>query len=79
MPETIDLITARALKLEPDVLQAFAGRLRPEGRILLWVGEKDPDLPPDLMPGRSVKIAGSERRRILELRRSLSSELEHQR
>jgi 16S rRNA (guanine527-N7)-methyltransferase len=79
LPETIDLITARALKLEPDVLQAFAGRLRPEGRILLWVGEKDPDLPPDLMSGRSVKIAGSERRRILELRRSLSSELEHQR
>jgi 16S rRNA (guanine527-N7)-methyltransferase len=72
LPETIDVVTARALKLEPDVLQAFAGRLRPEGRILLWVGENDPDLPPELAPGRSVKIEGSERRRILELRLSTS-------
>jgi 16S rRNA (guanine527-N7)-methyltransferase len=70
LPETIDLVTARALKLEPEVLQAFADRLGPEGRILLWVGKEDPDLPPGLSPQGSVKIEGSERRRILELRRS---------
>lgn len=72
LPESIDLVTARALKLEPDILQAFAGRLRPRGRILLWVGEKDPELPPGLTPGGSVKLEGSERRRILELRRSIA-------
>jgi 16S rRNA (guanine527-N7)-methyltransferase len=72
LPETIDFVTARALKLEPDVLQAFADRLGPEGRILLWVGREDPDLPPGLMPHGSLKIEGSERRRILVLRRSTS-------
>lgn len=70
LPETIDLVTARALKLGPEVLRAFADRLGPEGRILLWVGKEDPDLPPGLSPRGSVKIEGSERRRILELRRS---------
>lgn len=70
LPETIDFVTARALKLEPDVLQAFAERLGPEGQILLWVGKEDPDLPPGLTPAGSVKLEGSERRRILELRRS---------
>jgi 16S rRNA (guanine527-N7)-methyltransferase len=73
LPETIDLVTARALKLDPEVLGAFASRLGTEGRILLWVGEQDPDLPPGLVPAGSVRLEGSERRRILELRRVLSS------
>jgi len=72
LPERIDLVTARALKLDPQVLEAFASRLETGGRILLWVGEQDPDLPPSLVPAGSVRLEGSERRRILELRRSLS-------
>jgi 16S rRNA (guanine527-N7)-methyltransferase len=70
LPETIDVVTARALKLDPEVLGAFASRLGAEGRILLWVGEQDPDLPPELVPAGELRLEGSERRRILELRRA---------
>ena len=69
VPASLDLVTARALKLDPDVLGALAERLAPDGRILLWVGEEDPALPASLVSGRSVKLPGSERRRILELNR----------
>lgn len=69
IPASLDLVTARALKLDPDVLEALAERLGPDGRVLLWVGEEDPALPALLAPGRSVKIPGSQRRRILELKK----------
>lgn len=68
LPERIDLLTTRALKLPPEVLGAFARRLGPEGCVLLWVGEEDPELPPELSPAESVKLPGSDRRRILCLR-----------
>jgi len=70
LPASLDVVTARALKLETDVLGALAERLSPEGRILLWVGEDDPPWPPDLAPGRVVRIPGSRSRRIIELRPS---------
>jgi hypothetical protein len=66
----LDVVTARALKLEPNVLAALAGRLSAAGRVLLWVGEDDPDLPPELSPSGSIKLPGSRSRRILQLRRS---------
>ena len=69
VPVSLDLVTARALKLDPDVLGALAERLAPDGRILLWLGEEDPALPATLAPGRSIKLPGSQRRRILELHR----------
>lgn len=69
LPESIDVITSRALRLDPETWGALAERLAPEGRILLWTGENDPDLPPDLVACGGVKLAGSERRRILALRR----------
>jgi 16S rRNA (guanine(527)-N(7))-methyltransferase RsmG len=68
LPETIGVVTARALRLEPEILAALARRLEPEGRILLWLGGDDPPLPPALSPAREVKLPGSERRRIVELR-----------
>lgn len=70
LPASLDVVTARALKLEPDVLGALAERLGPQGRILLWVGEEDPAMPASLAPGRSVRIPGSQRRRILELKKT---------
>jgi 16S rRNA (guanine527-N7)-methyltransferase len=72
LPASLDVVTARALKLEAAVLGALAERLGPEGRILLWVGEDEPTLPPNLAPaspGRSVRIPGSRSRRIVEVRR----------
>lgn len=70
IPASLDLVTTRALKLEPGVLAALAERLSPGGRLLLWAGEADPALPPGLSVSGSVKLEGSERRRILRLIRS---------
>jgi 16S rRNA (guanine(527)-N(7))-methyltransferase RsmG len=69
-PDRIDLLTIRALKLDAPVLGAVTERLAPGGTALLWVGLADPDPPAGFAPGRTVRLAGSERRRILELRRT---------
>lgn len=70
LPASLDVVTARALKLDPATLSALAERLGPDGRILFWVGEEDPDLPPDLRLAGSLQLPGSERRRILQVQRS---------
>jgi 16S rRNA (guanine527-N7)-methyltransferase len=67
LPAEIDLVTARAVRLPPEVLGALADRLTPGGRVLLWVGEEAPDLPPQLVPDRELPLAGSDRRRVLGL------------
>ncbi|HEV8582356.1 MAG TPA: RsmG family class I SAM-dependent methyltransferase [Thermoanaerobaculia bacterium] len=69
LPESVDVITSRALRLDPETWSALADRLREDGRVLLWVGEHDPELPPELVSCGAVKLAGSEKRRILALRR----------
>jgi 16S rRNA (guanine527-N7)-methyltransferase len=68
LPESLDVITSRALRLDPETWGALAHRLGAGGRVLLWVGEQDPDLPPELVSCGGVRLAGSERRRILALR-----------
>jgi len=70
LPESIDVITSRALRLDPDVWSALASRLDANGRVLLWVGEHDPELPPDLTACGSLPLAGSEKRRVLALSRA---------
>src|ERR1700688_795506 len=67
LPESLDLVTVRALRLEADVLDAFARRLTPGGSVLLWVGERDPELPSRLLPHASLRLIGGDRRRILQL------------
>jgi 16S rRNA (guanine(527)-N(7))-methyltransferase RsmG len=69
LPESLDIITSRAVRLDEETWRALAARLREGGRVLLWVGERDPVLPPNLAVCGEVGIAGSERRRILALRR----------
>jgi 16S rRNA (guanine527-N7)-methyltransferase len=68
LPVRFDLVTVRALRLETDVLAALARRLTPDGSVLLWAGERDPELPRELVLQASVRLAGGERRRILRLR-----------
>ncbi|MFY9819744.1 MAG: RsmG family class I SAM-dependent methyltransferase [Thermoanaerobaculia bacterium] len=68
LPESLDVITSRALRLDSEVWGALARRLGTGGRVLLWVGENDPDLPPDLVTCGAVKLRDSDRRRILILR-----------
>jgi 16S rRNA (guanine527-N7)-methyltransferase len=70
LPETIDVITSRALRLDPETWRALANRLDADGRVLLWAGEHDPELPADLISCGSLPLAGSEKRRILALRRA---------
>jgi 16S rRNA (guanine527-N7)-methyltransferase len=70
LPETIDLVTVRALKLGTEVLGALARRLAPNGEVLLWAGEQTPDLPRELAVITSLRLAGGERRRIVRLRRA---------
>jgi 16S rRNA (guanine527-N7)-methyltransferase len=69
LPESIDIITSRALRLDAETWRALAARLREEGRLLLWAGENDPELPPELAACGEARLAASERRRILALRR----------
>jgi 16S rRNA (guanine527-N7)-methyltransferase len=70
LPESLDVITSRALRLDAETWRALAARLREGGRLLLWAGENDPDLPPELASCGAVKLQGSEKRRILSLRRA---------
>jgi len=67
LPAAIDRVTVRALKLDPPVLGALADRLRPAGSLLLWAGGDLPDLPPGLAPAAEIRLAGSARRRIVEI------------
>ncbi len=68
LPGSIDLVTVRALKLDVGVLGAFARRLSPHGSILLWAGDEVPELPEELLLQASFRLAGGDRRRILQLR-----------
>jgi 16S rRNA (guanine527-N7)-methyltransferase len=69
LPESIDVITSRALRLSPEIWSALAARLDANGRVLLWVGEHDPEMPPELVSCGGLPLAGSDKRRILALRR----------
>ncbi len=69
LPERIDVITTRALKLPIEVLDALAERLTAGGRILIWAGQDEPPIPPALAVRRSRPLAGSRHRRIVELGR----------
>ena len=65
-PALIDLVTARAIA--PEALAPLLERLAPTGRVLLWA-TGTPELG-GLAAGRTIALPGSERRQIVELRRS---------
>lgn len=67
LPERIDVVTIRALKLPPDALGALASRLSEVGRVLVWAGAAEPEAPRCLERDREVPIPGSLHRRIVEL------------
>jgi hypothetical protein len=69
VPETIDVVTSRALKLTPEVLAAVAERLSPAGQLLLWTGKTDPRMPTELTIVASRQLPGAATRRLLEVRR----------
>jgi 16S rRNA (guanine527-N7)-methyltransferase len=69
VPRSIDLITARAIRLPVGHLALLLDRLTPAGRALLWAGEADPELPAGWAAQTRVRLPGSEHRRIVEVRR----------
>jgi len=65
-PDAIDILTVRALRLEPREWSALRRRLRPTGRLLSWSGEQAPSLPSGFTGGRSARLGDSERRYLRE-------------
>ena len=75
LPSEIDLLTLRAIRLPVVVWRSLVGRLSPHGRLLVWMGSREPlvectggpsrlqDL--GLKELRSIRIPASERRRIV--------------
>lgn len=70
IPQEIERLTMRAVRLPAPVTAALAERLGPGGRALLWAGAEDPAPPPGFALGTSHPLRGSERRRIVEVRRA---------
>jgi hypothetical protein len=68
LPERIDVVTLRALKLPREGLAALATRFTADSRVLIWAGESAPELPPGLAVGRSRPLPEARHRRILEVR-----------
>ena len=66
IPREIDIITCRALAISPGLLEALTEG-SPRARFLLWSGAKLPQIPEGFRIGREQPLAGSDRRRIVEI------------
>ena len=66
LPATMDLLTARALKLDP-IAEALEPRLAPGARIVFWAGGETFATPRGWRLARQVPVPGSASRRIVEL------------
>lgn len=69
-PPRIDLVTVRALKLNPGEIRSVASRMRPGAAFLFWLGREEPRWIEGLEPARRLDLAGADFRRILEVRRT---------
>ena len=66
LPPAIAALTLRAIRLSRSVFEALLPALRRDARLFLWGSEEAPDLPADLVPGRTQTLLGSERRVLRE-------------
>lgn len=67
LPQAIDLLTIRALRLAPRVAAALAERLAPGGRWLFWTPTATP-IPPALRRVTELDLGGRERRLVVAAR-----------
>lgn len=67
LPAMFDVLTLRALKLTPRAWEALLARLSPGGRVLWWTAGPVATPPAGLRESRWIALAGSERRRVVEL------------
>ncbi len=70
VPEELDFVTLRAVKLPPATLVALLDRLSPSGAMLWWRGAEPLELPLGWVAAREIALPGSERRRLVEVRRA---------
>ncbi|HEX6202456.1 MAG TPA: RsmG family class I SAM-dependent methyltransferase, partial [Thermoanaerobaculia bacterium] len=70
IPEEIERLTMRAVRLPGPVVAALAARLDPSGEMLFWAGAEDPAPPPGWALAASHPLPGSARRRIVAARRT---------
>ncbi len=66
LPCTIDVVTSRAVTVPPRLIENLCDS-SPQVRFLLWCGAMRPELPESSRVVREVALAGSNRRRILEI------------
>jgi hypothetical protein len=62
-------VTLRALKLPSHAWRALEPTFGERTRVLIWAGREDPQVPAWLRVRRSVELAGSAWKRIVELDR----------
>ncbi|MCB1008049.1 MAG: class I SAM-dependent methyltransferase [Acidobacteria bacterium] len=70
LPGGIDMVTLRALRLDRLALERLLPLLAPNGRIVAWSGRDGLDLPPGLVPGRTLPLPESEHRALREYLRT---------
>jgi 16S rRNA (guanine527-N7)-methyltransferase len=61
IPDQIDVVTVRALRLEARTWAALLPHFAPRVRVLLWSGEVAEPLPPPFVAGRTLALSGSHR------------------
>ncbi len=61
IPDRVDLVTVRALRLEARTWLALLPNLAPGARVLLWSGEVAEPPPPPFVAGRTLGLSGSHR------------------
>ena len=72
LPDRIDVVTTRALRLAPGALAALAERLSEGGRFLFWIGRELPPLPVGFTVAATAPLPGSIARRVVAVMRSAS-------
>lgn len=68
LPQQIDLLTLRAVRLTDALWSAAVGRLSPRGRILVWCGVEEPLVPDGAEKADEIALEGSSSRRIVSWR-----------
>ncbi len=65
LPDSLDFVSLRALKLSAKAWLSVRDRLAPEGRVLLWCGAELPSLPEGLAVVDELRVPDSDVRRIV--------------
>jgi 16S rRNA G527 N7-methylase RsmG len=68
LPDRLDVVTQRALRLDPRAARALLARLAAGARWLVWSGGEPPELPAELIAGRILALPASRQRFLREYR-----------